>query len=126
LASDDAARHARDFAVLSDARRKQVYWATYSAAGDRLTGPQLSPPTEVAAALDGQIRYVVGAGAALYPEVFHGYLRLDDALYPSAATLGDMTIPKLKRRAPGDDLTPLYLRRPDAVPPGALKQVTPA
>lgn len=116
---------ADDFAVLSDARRKQVYWATYNGSGRRLTGPQLSPPAAVAAELEGQVRYVTGAGAALYPDVFAGFSE-GEALYPSAAALADMSSPKLSRRARGDDLTPLYLRRPDAVPPGAPKQVTPA
>jgi tRNA A37 threonylcarbamoyladenosine modification protein TsaB len=103
-----------------------VYWATYNCRGERLTGPQLSPPAAVATALDARTRYVVGAGVALYPEVFDGFVRHETARYPSAATLADLTIPKLSRQQPGDDLTPLYLRRPDAVPPGAPKQVTPA
>jgi tRNA threonylcarbamoyl adenosine modification protein YeaZ len=121
---DEGGEH--DFAVLSDARRKQVYWATYSCRGDRLTDPQLSPPAAVAGALDGRTRYVVGAGVAAYPDLFDGFQRNEIALYPSAATLADMTFSKLTRQEPEDDLTPLYLRRPDAVPPGAPKQVTPA
>jgi hypothetical protein len=31
---------------------------------------------------------------------------------------------KIRSRAPGDTLTPLYLRRPDAVVPGTAKAVT--
>jgi tRNA threonylcarbamoyl adenosine modification protein YeaZ len=116
---------ADDFAVVSDARRKQVYWATYNGSGRRLTGPHLSPPAAVAAELAGEVHHVTGAGVALYPDAFAGFAQ-GDSLYPSAAALADMTAPKLSRNASGDDLTPLYLRRPDAVPPGAPKQVTPA
>src|SRR5690349_6838366 len=38
----------RPFAVATDARRKEVYLATYSDAGERLTGPVVDKPATLA------------------------------------------------------------------------------
>jgi hypothetical protein len=46
--------------------------------------------------------------------------------YPDAAVLAQLLMKRVLAGAPGDELTPLYLRRPDATPPGRPKQVTPA
>ncbi|WP_267242920.1 tRNA (adenosine(37)-N6)-threonylcarbamoyltransferase complex dimerization subunit type 1 TsaB [Streptomyces sp. PR69] len=106
--------------VVTDARRKEVYWARYDAAGRRVTGPAVDRPAEI----DGQVAGLpaVGAGAALYPEVF------TDARGPehvSAAALADLAARKL---AAGEEFLPplpLYLRRPDAQVPKNYKVVTP-
>src|ERR1019366_6456048 len=45
-------------------RRKEVYWARYSPAGERLSGPEVARPAELPAGFP-----VAGAGAALYPEL---------------------------------------------------------
>ena len=37
----------REFIVATDARRKEVYWARYSPAGDRICGPAVSAPAEL-------------------------------------------------------------------------------
>jgi tRNA threonylcarbamoyl adenosine modification protein YeaZ len=103
-------------AVATDARRREVYWATYDATGARVTGPAVAKPHDVATALrEAGVTTVAGAGARLYPEAFGGFA-VADPEYPDALRLLD---------APrGTDLTPLYLRRPDATPPGAPKKVT--
>lgn len=118
-------------AVVADARRKQVYWATYRQ-GRRIEGPDIAPPEVLAQRLreqpaaDDERYRVAGAGAVLYREAFEGF-RLDEASqYPSAAELAVLLRQKVATRAPGDDLTPLYLRRPDATPPSRPKLVTPA
>lgn len=103
-------------AVATDARRREVYWATYDAAGTRNEGPHVGKPADVATALrDAGVTTVAGAGARLYPEAFAGFEVGDDE-YPAAARL--LTAPRTA------DLTPLYLRRPDATPPGPRKRVT--
>src|SRR5207249_3425575 len=51
------------FAVATDARRKEVYWARYDSARARATGPAVGPPADVPADLP-----VLGEGAALYPD----------------------------------------------------------
>jgi tRNA A37 threonylcarbamoyladenosine modification protein TsaB len=111
---------------MSDARRKQVYWATYGFIGNRLGGPEIGTPQELADRLRGTVGYVAGAGAQLYREHFADFTINEHSPYPEAAALADMVINKALKQAPSDDLAPLYLRRPDAQPPGLPKQVTPA
>jgi tRNA A37 threonylcarbamoyladenosine modification protein TsaB len=109
------------FAVLTDARRKQVYWARYDAAGQRVEGPDLGLPEDVAAKLANNVTHVVGAGVDLYPAAFAEFSRRDGDPLPRAVNLlrgADLS-------APPGDLAPLYLRRPDAQPPGKPKLVTP-
>jgi tRNA threonylcarbamoyl adenosine modification protein YeaZ len=120
--------------VITDARRKQVYWATYED-GHRSAGPDLAVPAALASQLAGmpqeefdldkELR-IVGAGAAVYRQEFDGFRVDEDYLYPAAEELAVLLLLKFVNHAPGDDLTPLYLRRPDATPPGRPKQVTPA
>ena len=103
-------------AVATDARRREVYWAAYDATAARAEGPHVSRPADAAAALrELGVTRVAGAGPRLYPEAFAGF-DVEAAEYPDAARL--LTAPRLP------DLTPLYLRRPDAVPPGPPKKVT--
>jgi tRNA threonylcarbamoyl adenosine modification protein YeaZ len=103
--------------VATDARRREVYWATYR--GERVDGPNVSRPADVP--LDG-IEAMTGAGARLYADVFG--LPLVGADYPSTSALVDLARDRIVAGAPSDPLTPLYLRRPDAVEPGAAKRVS--
>jgi tRNA A37 threonylcarbamoyladenosine modification protein TsaB len=103
------------FLVATDARRKEVYWATYDAAGRRLSGPSVDLP--VAIDWPGP---VVGAGGALYSGHFAD---VREPLYPDAAVLAAMMVSGRAELIAPD---PLYLRRPDAERPGPRKQVTPA
>ena len=56
---------------------------------------------------------------------FAGFTLVDSKPHPGATALASVVGDKLLRHAPSDDLTPMYLRRPDAQPPGAPKKVTP-
>lgn len=107
--------------VAGDARRKEVYWARYQS-GVRKSGPEVSKP----AALDAGATAMAGAGARLYAEVLGGLpsLSLLEEDYPPVAGLAAMASDRVLGGAPGEQLTPLYLRRPDAVAPGERKQVT--
>ncbi|TQL70245.1 tRNA threonylcarbamoyl adenosine modification protein YeaZ [Nocardioides albertanoniae] len=98
------------FFVAIDARRKEVYLASYDADGARLEGPAVARPAEVATTAP-----VVGEGALLYPEAFPlptGPLR------PSAGWLARAVA---EERVELMDPEPLYLRRPDAVEQAARK-----
>lgn len=109
------------FAVTTDARRREVYWARYDDRDTRRVGPCVDRPEDIAAELADLT--VVGAGAELYPERFPH--RAAPA-HPDGAVLAELAATRL--RAGGVGLlppTPLYLRRPDAVEPGARKPVTP-
>lgn len=103
--------------VASDARRREVYWARY-VAGERVAGPEVAYPAEVPP-WDGPM---AGAGARLYADVLGGDLL--DRDYPSALALARVAGGRVRRSAPSEALTPLYLRRPDAEVPHAPKQVT--
>ena len=106
-----------DVVAVADARRREVYWARYEA-GVRVEGPSVGPPAELAAALPPGAR-LAGAGAALVP----GF-EAAEPLHPSLRLLVARAADRLLSGAPSDPLTPLYLRRPDAVEPGATKKVT--
>lgn len=109
------------FAVLTDARRKQVYWALYDETGELIDGPELGRPDDVSASLLARTTDVVGAGALLYPDAFRAFTIRDGDPAPRAADL----VWRVDFESPPGDLTPLYLRRPDAQPPGRPKAVTP-
>lgn len=102
--------------VVTDARRREVYWARYDTAGTRVDGPHVDRPDDVPQA--GVIR-VAGAGEALgLPTV--------PPQHPDPAALVAVAAHQLRSQASPEPLTPLYLRRPDAVVPGPAKRVTPA
>jgi tRNA threonylcarbamoyl adenosine modification protein YeaZ len=111
------------FAVATDARRKEVYWARYDAHGVRVEGPSVDRPAE----LDEQVRQLpaVGAGAVLYPEAFRAPAP-GMPEYQSAAALAALAAEALAAGRPLGDPTPLYLRRPDAEVPKNYKTVLPA
>ena len=100
------------FHVATDARRREVYWASYDDRGRRVAGPGVTSPTEVATD-----EPVVGRGALLYPASFPNPVGPAD---PSAGTLAAAL---LSGRVPALPPDPLYLRRPDAVVPGPPKRV---
>ncbi|MGW4199889.1 tRNA (adenosine(37)-N6)-threonylcarbamoyltransferase complex dimerization subunit type 1 TsaB [Streptomyces sp. NPDC004726] len=56
------------FVVATDARRKEVYWARYASARERVGEPAVDRPSEIAERVAGLP--VVGAGALLYPDAF--------------------------------------------------------
>jgi tRNA A37 threonylcarbamoyladenosine modification protein TsaB len=89
--------------VVTDARRREVYWARYSG-GVRVAGPAVNAPADVPVDANRV------AGSPDHAALFD-LPRLELA-YPTAAGLvraADWT------REP-DALIPLYLRRPDAKP----------
>jgi tRNA threonylcarbamoyladenosine biosynthesis protein TsaB len=120
----------QEFAVATDARRKEVYWARYAAGGNplrpaaaggrRLEGPLVGP----AAAIPGAAELpVAGAGGQLYPEAFGEVI---EPAYPDAGTLCGLVAAQIAAGQPVLPAEPLYLRRPDAREPGPPKRVTPS
>ena len=107
------------FLVATDARRKEVYWARYDAAGRRVDGPLVTQATAIP---DAASLPVAGAGGALYPEAFG---ELIGPAYPDARTLCDL-VARPAGLVPLLPPEPLYLRRPDAREPGPPKRVTPS
>ena len=101
-----------DFLVATDARRKEVYLASYDERGARHDGPVVRKPADAASGLP-----VVGEGAVLYPEAF------PDARGPRRPGAGWLARVVAEERAELLDPEPLYLRRPDAVASAAHKPV---
>ena len=104
---------AEPFVVATDARRKEVYLASYDGAGARLEGPAVAKPDTVSTGAP-----VVGEGAGLYPEDLP---RAAGPQRASAAWLGRAIVHETAELLDPD---PLYLRRPDAEIPGTPKKVS--
>lgn len=106
---------AYDFAkpclVVTDARRKELYWAQYD--GNRIGEPQVSKPGDLLAQFPNS--QFVGPGAQLYPESINGELL--DLKAGSLAKLFTSGAAQLV------DVAPMYLRKPDAVEPTTRKSV---
>jgi tRNA threonylcarbamoyl adenosine modification protein YeaZ len=100
--------------VVTDARRREVYWARYDGGGVRVDGPGVARPEgfEVPGPYVGDPAFAdrLGAPVAAAEVTTAGLLR---AAGPQLAVPSSVT-----------PLVPLYLRRPDAVPPSASKAVT--
>ncbi len=123
----------QEFIVATDARRREVYWARYDAAGHRLDGPAVGFPADVAEtvteAAAGRAAgspgspgvLTAGAGALLYPDVLGQPI---EPSYPAAGTLAGIAAQQLAAGEPGSGAEPIYLRRPDARVPGPPKRVT--
>lgn len=104
------------FLVATDARRKEVYLASYDADGERVDGPVVVRPADVRAEQRGLP--VVGGGALLYPEAFAR------PVGPERPSAGWLARTVAGERAELLDPEPLYLRRPDAVAGLAAKPVS--
>ncbi|MBV9140362.1 MAG: tRNA (adenosine(37)-N6)-threonylcarbamoyltransferase complex dimerization subunit type 1 TsaB [Pseudonocardiales bacterium] len=104
--------------VVSDARRRQVYWARYDSSGARIEGPELGRPADL---LSPGVSRVAGAAEVLELEG----LEVVAPRYPDSAGLLAVVATAVRTHAPPAPLTPLYLARPDALEPGPRKRVTP-
>ncbi|GLY96363.1 tRNA (adenosine(37)-N6)-threonylcarbamoyltransferase complex dimerization subunit type 1 TsaB [Actinoplanes sp. NBRC 103695] len=105
--------------VATDARRREIYYATY-VDGRRMSGPEVAKPFSFA----GQADRAVGEGAVRYSDIL-GVPIDEHVLYPPGAALIALAADRILGKADGEVLTPLYLRRPDAVEPAARKTVLP-
>ena len=101
------------FHVATDARRKEVYLASYDAGGVRLGGPDVVKPAT--AATD---QPVVGRGAVIYPGSF------PDGRAPENPSAGILAQVVAEERAELYDPEPMYLRRPDTAAPHEPKRVS--
>lgn len=112
IAAEEELADVAEFAVASDARRKEVYFARYRD-GRRVDGPIVDKPDVMATELP-----VAGQGASLYPAAFPHRIGV---AFPDAGVLCRLVAQgQVELLAP----EPLYLRRPDAVAPGQPKRVS--
>ena len=105
--------------VVTDARRKEVYWSSYDDDLQRVAGPGVERPVALAERLRGSgfEGRLVGAGAAAYRAELADWT----AAGPDAPSGGEIAALAVAGRTA--DVAPLYLRRPDAVVPGPPKPV---
>ena len=97
--------------VVTDARRKELYWARYE--DKRIGEPQVSKPEDLLAQFpDSEF---VGPGAQLYPDFISG--KVWELKAGSLAKLFATGTAQLV------DVSPMYLRKPDAVEPTTRKSV---
>ena len=89
-----------DILVVTDARRREVYWARYRD-GARTQGPNVKAPVDISC---DAVRAVAGPAAPMFP------LPRLDAAYPTPVGL----VRAVDWTADPAPLVPLYLRRPDA------------
>lgn len=108
-------------AVVTDARRRELYWARYDEGGRRADGPGVERPADLAARwlADGFPGPVVGPGVDVQRAALAGLRLVDEPAWPRAAVLAVLATGPL-----ATDPEPLYLRRPDAQPFAAPKPVT--
>jgi len=103
--------HARVCVVVTDARRKELYWARYD--GIRIGEPQVSKPEVIASQFPDS--KFVGPGAQLYPDFISG-----EVMELKAGSLAKLF---MSGSAQLVEVSPMYLRKPDAVEPTIRKSV---
>ena len=124
-----------DLLVATDARRKEVYAATYvlgDAGACRMSDPVVSRAADLPA--DVRALPASGRGPSLYAEALPQAVSPLDA---SGGALADLAVRRLRETPSGDDelqhvdpghgfdgLEPLYLRRPDVSPAPPSKKST--
>lgn len=103
----------RDCVAVTDARRKELYFAQYDG-GKRIGQPAVSKPDALAKKFP--TAHFVGPGVQLYPELINGESRQLQASDLSAAFAMGLAEPVA--------LAPMYLRKPDADEPAPRKPVS--
>lgn len=122
-----AVRHTeRTIVAVIDARRKEVFWASYRPVPGgvlRLSEPAVQRPEALVAELEatpGEV-LLVGDGAILYREVLQAVgaratFASPAAAHPDAASLVELAVPRFVREEHDNlfDVVPIYLRKSDA------------
>lgn len=109
----------RSVLVVTDARRREIYWARYSG-GRRIGEPAVTAPSQVVDDLVAEsIDLVVGSPthAAMFARP------VGTASTPTVAGLVACAAVDIESSAAAEPLVPLYLRRPDAVESAKRKRV---
>jgi tRNA threonylcarbamoyl adenosine modification protein YeaZ len=105
--------------VVTDARRREVYWAAYEN-NSRTAGPDVLTPAALAERI-ADLKVTRMAGAGRYAADLG--LPVVAPEYPSPVGLVTVVADQVLAAATPDEFRPLYLRRPDAVAPGPRKKV---
>ena len=103
-----------------DARREELYVATFSRSGDPETAPRIVRCSPDAASPADRMHLAVGSGAAKLVEMHSQFQMTDAATVPDARVWGPAAAAKSELL---EEPVPLYLRKPDAKPPSPDSQV---
>lgn len=107
----------QDLVVVTDARRKEVYWAHYRASGPddvtQVEGPAVDLPQSVANRFSSGTTVFAGPACELYPQVFDSPVSTS-VIDPAVAAR--IVCARLEAGLLHFDTEPLYLRRPDIHP----------
>lgn len=103
--------------VVTDARRREVFWASYDANGMRIAGPAVGRPSDAAAMVTGR---AIGPGAVMYAAAFGDVAGPEQM---SAGVLCGLVAQRLPANGELLAARPIYLRRPDIAEPAARKPV---
>jgi tRNA threonylcarbamoyl adenosine modification protein YeaZ len=109
LAAQFAGESSGEFVVATDARRREVYWAQYNYAGERIGEPRVSRPSDVPRLP------VIGPAADLYSDQLRAV--------PGPRSMDPGLLAAHGSRLPDAGAEPLYLRHPDATEPTRPKSV---
>ncbi len=114
--------------VVTDARRRETYWAAYDSEPDsglrqarRLTGPSVEAPLVLADRL-AELGIARAVGDPSFAETLG--IAVGEPHAPTPDGLVAAAAGALRSGADPAPLEPLYLRRPDAVEPTGRKRVT--
>ena len=107
------ARFPHGFLVVTDARRRQVFWARYTAEGQRVAGPAVGRADSV----PSRELPAVGSGALAHHDLF------GETLEPAGPDAGWLARGLLDGSIPAQPVAPVYLRQPDVTVAGAAKPV---
>jgi len=117
-----------NIAILTDARRQQVYWSSYVSDGScltRLTPCQVSDPADLVARLPETDMLLAGSGAAVYREKLvellpdatllgKPFAHLNLVFIAEMPVIDDMAEGQIGLKRAGKNLEPLYVRPSDA------------
>jgi tRNA threonylcarbamoyl adenosine modification protein YeaZ len=112
-----ATKRPQPFGVLTDARRRELFWATYDSFDGRRSDPVVGTPEAAHSALAG-LDVVCPPGT---PEV--DGVQMQEGEEPSAVALCLLVLRRLATGSANDLPAPLYLRRPDVMPAAGPKSV---
>ena len=119
LAHQAAALAEGDFAAALDARRKELYWARYNQAGERIEGPFVGAPAALPAGLP-----IAGAGAAARAEeLAHQGTPVLSGTQDWPVDAAQLGLAWLAAGRPQEAPQARYLRDSDAVVPGSMAGV---
>lgn len=110
--------------VVTDARRREVYWARY-ADSERVAGPGVVAPAVLVEDLAGEQFDLVAGVPSLLPgrssesvrseDLYRDLVRRSVDATPDVVSLAEVAADAVLAGEKPDPLVPLYLRRPDAV-----------